>query len=105
MLLLINTINEIQERQGRTLRLVFPFPFQISVGITVLLVELINTTLRSCSLLGAGVERMAPGAYFDVDLRLRRAGHEGIAAVAGHGCLKILGVNSLFHSFLLFLLT
>ena len=39
------------------------------LAVAVLLVELIDTTLSSGSLLCAGVERMALGANFDVYLR------------------------------------
>ena len=63
------------------------------LAVAVLLIELIDTTLSSSSLLRAGVERMALGADFDVNLRLCRTGYESVAAVAGNGCLIILGLN------------
>ena len=63
------------------------------LAVAVLLVELIDTTLSSGSLLCAGVERMALGADFDVNLRLCGTGYESVAAVAGNGCLIILGLN------------
>jgi hypothetical protein len=44
---------------------------------------------------------MALGANFDVDLFGSGAGHESVAAVAGNSCLKILGMDSLSHFFLL----
>ena len=67
--------------------------------VAVLLIELIDTSLSSGSLLCAGVERVALGADFDVDLRRCGSGHECIAAVAGNSCLIILGMNSLSHDF------
>jgi hypothetical protein len=36
---------------------------------------------------------MALGADFDVNLRLCGTGYERVAAVAGNGCLIILGMN------------
>ena len=67
----------------------------------VFLIELINTSLGSGSLLCACVERVALGADFDVDLRLCGTGNKRIAAVAGHGRLKILGMDRFLHDFLL----
>ena len=65
----------------------------------VFLVELLNTSIGSCSLLLTGVERMALRANFYVDFRLCGAGHESIAAVAGYSCLIVLGMDSFFHRF------
>ena len=79
-----------------------PSEFVLSILLvaqTVLSIELIDTTLGCCSLLCAGVERVALGADFDVDLRRCGSGHECIAAVAGNSCLIILGMNSLSHDF------
>ena len=79
-----------------------PSEFVLSILLvaqTVLSVELIDTTLGCCSLLCAGVERVALGADFDVDLRLCGSGYECVAAVAGHSCLIILGLNRSFHDF------
>jgi hypothetical protein len=45
----------------------------------------------------AGVEGMALGAHFNVYLRQRRAGLEGVAARAGNYAATILGMNSGFH--------
>ena len=64
---------------------------------TVLLVELIDLTLGSCCLLCAGIERMALGTYFDVDLFLGGSGHESVAAVAGNCCLVVSRMNSFSH--------
>ena len=49
----------------------------VLVVVAVLLIELINTSLGSGSLLCACVERMALGADFDVDLRLCLPEHPG----------------------------
>ena len=73
----------------------------ILLCVAVFLVELIDTSLRSSSLLGACVERMALGADFNVDLRLCGTGNECVATVAGHGCLIILGMDRSFHAYLL----
>ena len=71
----------------------------VLVVVAVLLIELINTSLGSGSLLCACVERMALGADFDVDLRLCGTGNECVAAVACHSSLIILGLNRSFHDF------
>ena len=68
---------------------------------TVLLVELIYTTTSLGSFLLAGVERMALGADFYVDLRLGRTGHKSVSAVAGYGCLIVLRMYSFSHLLLL----
>ena len=73
----------------------------ILLVVAVLLIELINTSLSSGSLLCACVERMALGADFDVDLRLCGTCNECVSAVAGNGSLIILGLNRSFHDFLL----
>ena len=71
----------------------------ILLCVAVFLVELIDTSLRSGSLLRASVERMALGADFNVDLRLCGTGNECVAAVACHSSLIILGLNRSFHDF------
>ena len=79
-----------------------PSAFFVSILVvaqTILSVELINTTIGSCCLLSARVERMALGANFDVDLLRSGAGYESVAAVAGYSCLIILGMDSLSHDF------
>ena len=73
----------------------------ILLGIAVLLVELIDTSLSSGSLLCACVERVALGADFNVDLGLCGTCDKCVAAVAGHGRLKILGMDRFLHDFLL----
>lgn len=70
----------------------------------VLTIELVDTSSGGRSLLLSGVERMALGADLHVDLFLRRAGHELVAAVADHLCLVILGMDSVFHLFHLVIL-
>ena len=77
-----------------------PFLNAVSLSVisqAILPVELIDTTLGSRCLLCAGVERVALGADFDVDLRRCGSCHEGVAAVAGNSCLVILGMDSLSH--------
>jgi hypothetical protein len=64
---------------------------------TVFLIELINTTIGSGSLLLAGVEGVALGAHLYVDLRLGGTGHERVTAVAGNGRLIVLGMDTFFH--------
>ena len=64
---------------------------------TVSAVELLDSALRAGGLLLAGVERMALGAYFDVDLLVGGSCHECVAAVAGHSRLIIRGMNSFSH--------
>jgi hypothetical protein len=60
-------------------------------------IELLNTPVSPGHLLLASVEGMAFGAYFYVNLRLCRAGHESIAAVTCHGCLMVLRMDSFLH--------
>ena len=82
-------------------RLVSLFTALLLLGIAVFLVELIDTSLSSGSLLGACVERVALGADFNVDLGLRGPCDKCVAAVAGHGRLIILGMDGFLHDFLL----
>ena len=63
----------------------------------VLAVELINTSASLSRFLLAGIERMALGANFNVDLRLCGACHECVAAVACYSCLIVIRMDSLFH--------
>ena len=63
-----------------------------------LLIELINSTLCGSSLLVSGVERMALGTDFHVNLRLGRTGYKGVPAVAGYRCLIIAWMNSFSHN-------
>ena len=63
----------------------------------VLLIELIYTASCLSSLLLTGIKRMALGTDFHVDLLLGGTGNKGVAAVAGHRCLIIFGMDSFFH--------
>ena len=71
---------------------------------TVFPVELIDTSAGCSSFLRAGVERMALGAYFDVDLRLRGTCYKCVPAVAGYGCLIIFRLDRFFHFFTSFIM-
>ena len=66
---------------------------------TVFPVELINTSAGLSCFLRTGIERMALGADLNVDLGFGRTCYERVAAVAGYGCLIILGMDSFFHFF------
>ena len=74
-----------------------PQPFLRFLFAAVFLVELLNTSIGSGCLLLAGVERMALGTNFNVNLRLGRACHESIPAVTCHGCLIVLRMDSFLH--------
>ncbi len=73
----------------------------VLLACAVLLVELINTAAGLCSLLLTGIERMALGTDFHVDLFLCTAGNESVTAVAGYGCLIVLRMYSFSHLLLL----
>ncbi len=60
--------------------------------------EALDPTTGVDQLLPAGVERMTGGADLDVDLGLRRAGHELVAARAAHMRIYIFRVYASFHS-------
>ena len=70
--------------------------------IAVALLELIHTTAGVHQLLLAGVERVALGANFNLQLLLGRAGREGLAAHAAHDRLAVLGMDAFLHCFHLF---
>ena len=61
------------------------------------LVEAVHTSAGVNQLLLAGVEGMALGADFHVDLRLGGAGMDDLTAGAGDGAVHILGMDALFH--------
>ncbi len=63
----------------------------------VLLVELLDTSVRTCSLLLSRIELMAFGTYFDFDLLLCRTDRKSISAVTRYFSLKILRMNSFSH--------
>lgn len=66
---------------------------------TVFLIEFIYAASCLSGFLLAGVERVALGAYFYMDLLLCGSGSKLVAAVTGYFCLKILGLNAFFHFF------
>jgi hypothetical protein len=63
------------------------------------LVEAIHASAGVNQLLLARVERMALGANFDMDLRLRGTSLDHIAACASNGAVNVVRMNTLFHSF------
>jgi len=48
-------------------------------------------------LLLSGIERMALGADFNLDIRLGGAGLDDLAARTADGCGLVVGMESLFH--------
>ena len=64
----------------------------------VLLVELIDTSVRSCGLLLTRVERMALGADLYADVLFGRACHKCITAVTGYRRLVIIRMDSFSHN-------
>lgn len=70
---------------------------------TKLLVELVNTTSRINNLLFAGIERMATGANFNMEVVFghRGLGYEAVAARASHCNVFIsrMNVGSHYRSF------
>ena len=75
-----------------------PMPCLFFLLHSKLLIELINSTLSGSSLLVSGVERMALGTDFHVNLRLCWTCHEGVSTVAGYGCLIVAWMNSFSHN-------
>ena len=69
----------------------------------VLLIEALDTTTSRSGSLLTGVERMALGACFNMDLRLGRTGYESVTAVAGNLALIVLRLNLFIHCNHLFL--
>ena len=63
------------------------------------LVELGHTSAGIHQLLLAGVEGMALGANFDVDLGLGGTSLDDVAACAGDGAVNVVRMDTLFHSF------
>jgi hypothetical protein len=74
-------------------------PLSSSFGaFVVLLVELLNAASSIHNLLGAGVERVALGANFNVQRLVHGGlGLELVATAASYGDLGILRVNVGFH--------
>jgi hypothetical protein len=60
--------------------------------------ESVNTSAGIYKLLLAGVERMALGANFHLDILLCRLCFDYIAAVAGNSCFVQCRMDVLFHS-------
>src|SRR6185503_2793121 len=77
--------------RGRLLRLLGPVP----------LVEAVDATLDVQDVLLAREERVALRADFDVQLGLRRSGHERVATRADDLRVDVLGVNLFLHRVLL----
>lgn len=73
------------------------FPRLHSV-LAVTLVELLDTAARLDVALTSREERMAFRANIDVELFLRGARLERVAAAADDGCLIIIRMDSLFHA-------
>ena len=67
--------------------------------IAVALLELIHTAAGVHQLLLAGVERVALGADFNLQLLLGGAGGEGFTAYAANDCLTVLGMDAFLHCF------
>lgn len=64
----------------------------------VALAEFVDATAGVNDLLLSGVERMAGGTYFDLQIMSQRGTRDkGIAATAGHGDVFIFGMNAGFH--------
>ena len=69
--------------------------------LAVTLLEPLHTTCGINELLLAGEKRMAGGADLSIDFRAGRSGLESVATQALYGDLRIHGVNTFFHFFLL----
>lgn len=64
----------------------------------VALAEFVDAAAGINNLLLSGVERMAGGTHFDLQIMSQRGTRDkGIAATAGHGDVFIFGVNADFH--------
>ena len=63
----------------------------------ILTIELINTSTGSGSLLLAGVERVALGTNFNVNVLLGGACYKLISTVANNLCLVIIRMDSFLH--------
>lgn len=65
----------------------------------VTLLEAIDTSARIYQFLTAGIERMALGTNFDLELTLYGTALEGLAASTAHDALAIGRMDILLHSF------
>ena len=68
----------------------------------VALLEAIHASAGVHQLLTAGVERMALGADFDLELALNGTALESLAASAANDALTVCGMDILLHFVLLF---
>ena len=66
---------------------------------TETLFESVDAAAGINKLLTTGVERMALGANFDVDLGLGGTSVDDITASAGNGAVNVVRMDTLFHSF------
>ena len=67
--------------------------------IAVALLELVHAAAGNHQLLLAGVERVALGADFNLQLLLGGAGGECFTAYAANDCLTVLGMDAFLHCF------
>ena len=67
------------------------------------LVETVNTSTGVNQLLLAGIERVALGANFNLDILLGGAGGKGVTAGATDGSLLVLRMDAFSHLIHLFL--
>ena len=67
------------------------------------LIETINTSTGVNQLLSAGIERVALGADFNLDVLLGRTGCKDVTASATNGCLFVIGMDTFLHVVHLFL--
>ena len=73
--------------------------FQLLILCSVLLVELLDTSVSAGCLLLSRIEGMALRAYFNLDLRYSGAYCKRIAAMTCHCRLMILRMDICFHFF------
>ena len=79
-------------------------------GLSILLdaeslVETINTSTSVNQLLLAGIERVALGADFNLDVLLSGTGSKHVATSAADCRLTVLGMDAFFHLVHLFLIS
>jgi len=69
------------------------------------LVETVNTSTGVNQLLLAGIERVALGAEFNLDVLLGRASGKDVTASTTNGSLFVVGVDTFLHIVHLFLIS
>jgi hypothetical protein len=74
-----------------------PQPSKGSLLETVFFAELLHASRGIHQLLLTGIERMAVGAYFDVDIARGGARLYGIAAGTGNNRLLVFGMDGFLH--------